>query len=173
MHTVRHKGFVIAVEHPCLWVDGGEQIVRDLIEVLTHPRITADCLRHLIRSRDRLISGQYQLPDGRGCLMSVLTEPLGERQIRDRAGLTGFFGRDRGIAGWPGHIAAKDSSEYQPAKWLVRLVDGQICAQARARYSRSCEFFDYDLVIGVAAQILAQQQPDESPTKPRWQLAGT
>ena len=172
MHTVRHKGFSIAVEHPTLWVDGGEQIVRDLVEVLTHPRVTPDCLRHLLRSGQRLITGQYHLADGRGCLMFVLTEPLGEWQIRDKGDLTGFFGRERGIAGWRGYIAAKDSPEYQPAKWLVRLIDGQICQDTRARYGRSCEFFDYDLVIGVAAQILAQQ-PDESPTKPRWQLAGT
>src|SRR5437773_11659296 len=150
MYTVRHRGFTIAMEHPTLWVDGGEQIVRDLVEVMTHPRLTADCLRHLLRSSDRLVTRHYHLPDGRGCLMFVLTEPLGEWQIRDRADLTGFFGRERGIAGWPGHIAAKDSPEYQPAKWLVRLVDGQVCEQTRAIYGRFCEFFVYLSVIGIA-----------------------
>jgi NADPH:quinone reductase-like Zn-dependent oxidoreductase len=48
------------------------------------------------------------------------------------------------------HVAAKDSPEYQPAKWLVRLVDSQFCENVRARYGRSCEFFDYDLVLDVA-----------------------
>jgi hypothetical protein len=172
MHVVRHMGFSILLEHPTLWVDGGEQIVRDLIEVMTHPRLTAECLRHLVRSRKRLISGHYRLTDGRGCLMFVLTQPLGEWQIRDKSDLTEFFGRERGISGWPGHIAAKDSPEYQPAKWLVRLVDGQICEQVRARYGRACEFFDYDLVIGVAAQLLVQREPDQAPMKLRWQLAG-
>lgn len=172
MHTVRHDGFVIAIEHPALWVDGGEQIARDLIEVMTHPGITPDCLRHLVQNGDRLVSGHYHLSDGRGCLMYVLTEPLGDRQICDRGDLTRFFGRERGMAGWPGHIAAKDSPEYQPAKWLVRLVDGQICHKARARYGRSCEFFDYDLVIGVAAQLLAQLVPDESPAKRERHFAG-
>ncbi len=174
MHTMRHKGFSIALEHPTLWVDGGEAIVRDLVDVMTHPRITTECLRHLVRSRDRLIHGHYRLSDGRGCLMFVLTEPLGARQIRGKADLTAFFGRDRGITGWPGYVAAKDSPEYQPAKWLVRLVDGQICQQVRARYGRACELFDYDLVIGVAAQLLRQREPEPlQPTTARWQLVET
>jgi hypothetical protein len=173
MHTVRHKGFSIAMEHPALWIDGGENILRDLVDVMTHPRITVDCLRHLVGNRKRLIRGHYRLPGGRGCLMFVLTEPLNERQIRDKAELTRFFGRERGIAGGPGHIAAKDSPEYQPAKWLVRLVDGQFCEQVRARYGRSCEFFDYDLVIAAAAQILKQREPDRSPAKLRRQFAGS
>jgi hypothetical protein len=178
MQIVRHEGFSIAVEHPTLWVDGGEQVVRDLVEVMTHPRIPNHCLRHLLRSRERLIRGHYQLPDGRGCLMFVLTEPLGEWQIRDKGDLTSFFGRERGIAGRPRYIAAKDSPEYQPAKWLVRLIDGQICEHVRARYGRACELFDYDLVISVVRQILAQRELvaselDQSPTKARWQLAGS
>ena len=81
MHTVQHKGISIAVEHPALWVDGGDNIVRDLVEVMTNRRITVDCLRHLVGSCNRLISGHYRLPDGRGCLMSVLTESLGRWQI--------------------------------------------------------------------------------------------
>jgi hypothetical protein len=173
MHTVRHSGYSIGVEHLALWVDGGNNIVRDLVEVMTHPQITVDCLRHLVLSRERLIRGHYRLTGGRGCLMFVLTEPLGKWQIRDKSDLTRFFGRERGIAGSPGYIAAKDSPEYQPAKWLVRLIDGQICEQVRARYGRSCEFFDYHLVIAVAAQILKQREPDRSPMKPRWQLAGS
>lgn len=173
METVRHKGFSIAMEHPALWVDGGDNIVRDLVEVMTHPRITADCLRHLVSSRKRLIRGHYRLPDGRGCLMSVLTEPLGALQICDKCDLTRFFGRECGIVGGPGYVAAKDSPEYQPAKWLVRLIDGQICEHVRARYGRSCEFFDYDLVISVVRQVLGQFEPKRAPTKARWQLAGS
>jgi hypothetical protein len=173
MHTVRHDGIVISIEHPTLWVDGGDNIVRDLVEVLTHPRVTADCLRHLIRSRARLIRGHYRLSDGRGCLMFVLTEPLDRCQICDKSDLTRFFGRECGTEGKPGYIAAKDSPEYQPAKWLVRLIDGQICEQVRVRYGRSCEFFDYDLVIAVAAQILKQREPDRSPMKLLSQLAGS
>ena len=163
MPSVSHRGICVAMEHPALWVDKGEQIVRDLIDVLTHPDISADCLRHLIANRHRLASGHFELSDGRGCLMFVLTEPLGQRQIRSKTDLTRFFGRERGFLGWLGHVAAKDSPEYQPAKWLVRLVDAQYCEHVRARYGRSCEFFDYDLVIAIAEQILARQQVYESP----------
>jgi hypothetical protein len=163
MHTVCYKGFTVAADHPALWIDKGDQIVRDLVDVMTHRGITLDCLRHLIDSREQLISGHYEQADGRGCLMFVLTEPLGERCIRSRAHLTQFFGREQGFAGWPGHVSAKDSAEYQPAKWLVRLVDGQFCEQARKRYGRSCEFFDYDLVIDVAEQVLAQREAIEEP----------
>jgi hypothetical protein len=159
MQTVSHKGFAIAVEHPAVWVDKGDQIVRDLVDVMTQGSITPQCLRHLVRSRDRLITGHYGTPDGRGCLMFVLTAPLGERQIRSKYDLTRFFGRDRGLAGWPGHVEAKNSLEYQPAKWLVRLIDGQYCEQVRSRYGRSCELFDYDLVIAVAGQLLLQLLP--------------
>ena len=134
MHTVCYKGFTIAAEHPALWIDKGDQIVRDLVDVMTHRDISLDCLRHLLRSRERLIIGHYWLPDGRGCLMSVLTEPLTGARIRTRNDLTRFFGRDRGLPGLPGYMAAKDSPEYQPAKWLVRLIDGQFCRDIRARF---------------------------------------
>src|SRR5262245_26104052 len=159
MQTVSYKGFEIAVEHPAVWVDKGDQIIRDLIDVMNHRSITPDCLWHLIRSRDRLIIGHYGMPDGRGCLMFVLTAPLGEMQIRSKYDLTRFFGLERGLPGWPGHVEAKDSLEYQPAKWLVRLIDGQFCEQIRSRYGRSCEFFDYDLVIAVARQLVLQLLP--------------
>jgi hypothetical protein len=173
METVRYKGFTIAAEHPALWIDGGDQIVRDLVDVMTHRKITLDCLRHLVRSRERLITGHYWLPDGRGCLVSVLTEPLAGARIRSRADLTRFFGRERGVPGLPGYLAAKDSAEYQPAKWLVRLIDGQYCRDIRVRYGRSCEMFDYDLVIAVAAQILVQRAAIEGPVKTEALLAGS
>jgi hypothetical protein len=155
MPTVHHHGLTIAAEHPALWVDGGEQIVRDLVDVFAHPRITAGCLQHLIANHRRLIAGRYALPDGRGCLMNVLTEPLGDGQIRSKGDLLRFFGRSYGEPAWAGHVAATDSPEYQPAKWLVRLVDGQVCDETRRRYGRACEFFGYELALAVAAQVLA------------------
>lgn len=172
MRTLRYKGFTVAAEHPAAWVDKGDQIVRDLIDVFAHRGITRDCLRNLIDNRERLIAGHYELPGRRGCLMFVLTEPLGSSQIRSKADLTRFFGRPRGLPGWPGHVAAQDSPEYQPAKWLVRLVDGQYCEHVRFRYGRSCELFDYDLVLSVAAQVLVQRDAIESPTMCQLSLAG-
>ena len=172
MAIVRHNGFAVAVEHPALWASGGEQIVRDLIDVMSHRRITLHCLRNLIDSRERLVTGQYETPDGGGCLMFLLTEPLGEQQIRCKADLTRFFGCSRGIPGRRGYVAAKDSAEYQPARWLVRLIDGQICDVARSRYGRACELFDYDLVIAVAEQVLSQREAIEERGPREFALAG-
>jgi hypothetical protein len=162
MQVVRQGKMAIAIEHPAVWVDKGEQIVRDLVDVLSHPDISPDCLRHLIANRRRLGTGSYRLPGGRGCLMFLLTEPLAGRQIRSKHDLTRFFGRVHGRPGATAYLAAKDSPEYQPAKWLVRLVDGQFCENVRARYGRSCEFFDYDLVLEVARQVLAQREPAQA-----------
>jgi hypothetical protein len=162
MHCVRYRGFVVAVDHPAGWIDRGEQIVRDLIDVLTHPEISRTCLRHLIDQRQRLIRGAYESPDGRGCLMHVLTERLTpEKQVRNKRDLARLFGRPHGRLGMLGYIAPQDSPEYQPAKWLVRLVDGQICREVRRRYGRSAEFFDYGLVLAVASQVLAQREAVE------------
>lgn len=157
MPTMQYHGLTIVAEHPALWVDGGEQIVRDLVDVFTHPQITRDCLRHLVAHHQRLIAGQFVLPDGRGCLMNVLTEPLGEGQIRSKGDLLRFFGRSSGVPGRLGYVAATDSPEYQPAKWLVRLVDGQICEHTRGRYRRACELFDFCLVRLIAAEVLQLQ----------------
>ena len=158
MQVVRHNGLSVAVEHPAVWIDRGEQIVRDLVDVLAHPDIPTRCLRHLLDNHRRLSAGHYELADGRGCLMFLLTEPLAGRQIRSKRDLTRFFGRAHGRPGTRGYVAAKDSPEYQPAKWLVRLVDGQFCEQTRARYGRACEFFDYDLVMDITVQVLAQRE---------------
>ena len=162
MPAVHHHGMTVTIEHPALWVDGGEQVVRDLVDIFSHTSISARCLQHLLENHDRLIAGRYVLPDGRGCLMNLLTEPLGAGQIHTKGDLLRFFGRSHGEPGWPGYVAANDSREYQPAKWLVRLIDGQVCESTRSRYGRSCEFFDYDLVIAVAAQILMQREGVES-----------
>jgi hypothetical protein len=161
MQSVRYKGITVAVPHPAVWIDRGEQIVRDLVDVFTHRDVSLQCLRHLIANRHRLISGVYQTRRNRGCLMFILTEPLESRQVRTKAELTRFFGQTRGRAGMASFVAAKDSPEYQPAKWLVRLVDAQYCEHVRARYGRACEFFDYDLVLAVARQVLAQREAIE------------
>lgn len=158
MPVVRQGGFTVGVEHPAVWIDKGEQIVCDLIAIFSHDDISPRCLRHLIANRCRLIGGTYEHNSGRGCLMNLLTEPLGRRQIRSKNDLVRFFGRQRGIYGWFGYVSAQDSPEYQPAKWLVRLVDGQFCRQIRARYGRSCELFDNQLVMSVAEQVLAQRE---------------
>ncbi len=159
MHCVRHRGLAIALDHPALWIDKGEQIVRDVVDVLTHPEISLACLRHLVAHRERLIGGMFQTPDGRGCLVQILTEPLSPpRRVRSKRDLVRIFGRPHGRPGTLAYVAPQDSPEYQPVKWLVRLVDGQICPAVRLRYGRSAEFFDYGLVVEVARQVLNQRE---------------
>jgi hypothetical protein len=173
MISVRHRGVVIAVQHPAVWIDKGPQIVRDLIDVFTHPSISPDCLRHLLAQRQRLVRGVYYREDGRGCLMHILTEPLApRRRIRSKQDLIRLFGRPHGSPGAIGYVAPQDSPEYQPAKWLVRLVDRQISPRVRTRYGRSAEFFDYELVLEVAQQVIDQtREPvdrrDDTPTAAR------
>ncbi|MCI0362104.1 MAG: hypothetical protein L0211_26785, partial [Planctomycetaceae bacterium] len=112
-----------------------------------------------LAERDRLIGGRYQAGDGRGCMFHVLTEPLGRgRVISSKAELARTFGRSQGRPWSFGYVAPEHSAEYQPAKWLVRLVDGQICPEVRRRYGRSAELFDYELVMAVAAQVLEHRE---------------
>ncbi|MEX2176251.1 MAG: hypothetical protein WD872_17955 [Pirellulaceae bacterium] len=162
MKVVRHQGVSVAVDHPAVWFEKGEQIVRDLIEILTHHDVSRDSLRHLIASRRRLARGRYRAADGRGCLMSILTERLpAHKQIHGKADLVRFFGRGASP------LAAEHSAEYQPAKWLVRLVDGQFCRELRRRYGRACELFDYEVVLEVARQVLALRDAVETTLRPR------
>jgi hypothetical protein len=163
MLAVRHRGFTVAADHPAVWIERGEQIVRDLIDVLTHPEITLASLRHLLDHRERLTTGVFHSPDGRGCLVHLLTEPLSpDKHVRNKRDLARLFGRPHGRPGTLGYIAPADSSEYQPVKWIVRLIDKQICRPARLRYGRSAEFFDYRLVLIVAEQVLEQREIVES-----------
>jgi hypothetical protein len=162
MQSVRHRGLAVTVDHPAAWLDRGSQIVRDLIDVLSRDVITLDCLRHLLAERDRLICGRYQTRDGRGCMFAILSEPLGVRQtVKSKKDLARLFGRSHGSSWSFGYVAPEHSAEYQPAKWLVRLVDGQICPEVRRRYGRSAELFDYELVMAVAGQVLAQREAAE------------
>jgi len=162
MQTVRHRGLAVTVDHPAAWIDRGNQIVRDLIDVLSRGAITLDCLRHLLAERDRLICGRYQAGDGRGCMFYVLTEPLGfGHVVKSKPELARLFGKAQGRPWSFGYVAPEHSAEYQPAKWLVRLVDGQICPEVRRRYGRSAELFDYELVMAVAEQVLVQREAME------------
>jgi hypothetical protein len=163
MHCVHHRGLVIALDHPALWFDKGEQIVRDLVDLLTHPDISLACLRHLIAHHRRLVGGAFRTADGRGCLVHLLTEQWPpHRQVRSKHDLVALFGRAHGKPGTPSYIAPQNSPEYQPVKWLVRLVDGQICRRVRARYGRAAQFFDPELLLAVVRQVLDQRSAVES-----------
>lgn len=109
-------------------------------------RFPVNCLRHLQANRHRLIRRSYCGPGGRGCLMSLLSEPLPpESRIDSKKALTRFFGD-----GDP------ESEEYQPARWLVRLWDRQVCSQVRARYGERPELGE-DLLFTVLEQTIAER----------------
>jgi hypothetical protein len=81
-------------------------------------------LRHVRDNRHRLIRDSYSR-DGNGCLMHLLSETLPpEQRINSREDLTRFFTGGTG-PGW------RELPEYQPARWLVRLIDGQRCIRYR------------------------------------------
>ena len=93
-----------------------------------HPRIISDlrfvfskfpteCLLHLSENFHRLVSGVYRDEQGRGCLFFLLSELLAA-PIDSREALTRYF---TGGSGDP----YKDFPVYQPAKWLVRIIDGE------------------------------------------------
>jgi len=107
-------------------------------------------LMHVRANRHRLIRGHYRR-DGKGCLFSLLSEPLpADQQIFTRETLTRFF---TGISG----EQARDLPEYQPARWLVRLVDGQDC---QGRYG-SYTMLDWDVVLKVLDEQISQRLQGE------------
>lgn len=144
-----------------------KQVVDDLRYVFTFPEITPACLQHLIANRDRLITGKYSTLDGRRkCVMAMLTEILPEQdQILSKPDLTRFFGRQVGQYGQPGFVAARDSESYQPAKWLVRLIDRQFCPKVIQRYGRNSMALSqeelHDLIVAVATTVLDERQEIE------------
>lgn len=119
-------------------------IRRDLQAVFD--RFPKACLEHLKTNRHRLTRGCYT--DGqRGCLMFLLSERLpAEQRIDSRTSLTKFF---TGRSGYP----ACEEPQYQPARWLVRLIDGEFCE----RYENA-RHLDWDLVFEVLEQVILARQ---------------
>ncbi|HEY7091003.1 MAG TPA: hypothetical protein VH518_23100 [Tepidisphaeraceae bacterium] len=108
-------------------------------------------LIHVRASRSRLIRGHYRR-DGKGCLFNLLSEVLpADQQIISRETLTRFF---TGVSG----EGARDLPEYQPARWLVRLVDGQNC---EGRYG-SYTLLDWDVVMKVMDVVIAERTVAET-----------
>jgi hypothetical protein len=105
-----------------------------------------ECLEHVRANRHRLIRKQYTDGEG-GCLFYLLSErfptPL---RIDSKAALTRFF---TGRSGYP----ACETPEYQPARWLVRIIDGE----AVERYG-GASYLDWDVVIEVIDAVIAERQ---------------
>lgn len=82
-------------------------------------------LKNLLQNRNNLIRSQYSNNYGRGCLFYFLSEG----RIHSRETLTHYF---TGGSGFP----YCEMELYQPARWLVRLIDDQCCHQVCARYGQ-------------------------------------
>jgi len=124
------------------------EIRNDLLQACSH--FPTSCLRHVVTNRGRLIRRAYSDGTG-GCLFHLLSETLPpERRIDSKSALTRFFtGQDGAVA--------RELPEYQPARWLVRAIDGDICATVRGRYG-DLDQLDWDLVIEVLQEEIDRRE---------------
>jgi hypothetical protein len=111
-----------------------------------------ESLSHLRANRHRLVRGAYRRA-GKGCMFNLLSEVLpADQQIDTRESLTRFF---TGTSG----EAVRELPQYQPARWLVRLFDGQDCAGRYGNY-RLLELDDLmdmlDVLIAERKQVEAE-----------------
>jgi hypothetical protein len=121
------------------------QIIDDLRFI--YNEVPVEGLRNLRDNRDRLVRGAYRTPAGGGCLMYLLTEHLpADQRIDSKKALTRYFGGDP--------LAPR----YQPARFIVRLWDGQVCSEVRDRYGRAPRL-DEETVFQVLDQVLAERLP--------------
>lgn len=124
---------------------GNRQQLIDDLRTVFHA-VPGESLEHLRRNRHRLVRGTYRTDDGRGCIMYLLTETLPRRwRIDSKKALTRFFGQ-----GDP------DSPQYQPAKWIVRLWDRQICSEIHQRYGPDPDL-DVETVMRVLDEVIAER----------------
>lgn len=94
-----------------------QQVRDDLRHVFGY--FTMECLLNLRLHPDRLIRRRFSDGEGGGCIMYLLSENLpADLRIVDPPSLTRYF---TGACGFP----ACEEPQYQPARHLVRLWDGQ------------------------------------------------
>jgi hypothetical protein len=124
-----------------------DQLIRDLEFVFSC--FPVESLLHLRANRHRLTRGAYSLPGGLACFFYLLTEvlPSAER-IASKRTLTLYFGGD------------PESPQYQPARWLVRLWDRQICERMCQRYGESPELTE-ELLMSVLEDVIAQREAEQ------------
>lgn len=130
---------------------GMDQVRDDLWFVFDY--FPTRCLRHVLENRHRLIRKQYFDGRGNGCLFYLLSEQLAaDQRIVSRETLTRFF---TGNSGYP----ACEAAVYQPARWLVRLVDEQVCERVKSRYP-GVDGVTWDYVIECIEQYLRDRDQD-------------
>jgi hypothetical protein len=116
-----------------------------------------NALVYVRANRHRLIRGAYRRGI-KGCLFNLLSETLpADQHISTREDLTRFF---TGMTG----ESVRELPQYQPARWLVRLVDGQDCLGRYGNY-RLLEWHDLeellDDLIAERKQIETQASQNE------------
>jgi len=108
-----------------------------------------ECVMHVVQNAHRLMRGKYTDGSGRGCLFYLLSELLpADRRIDSRERLTRHFtgGSGEGFRELP---------QYQPAKYLVRLVDGD--KSAAERYP-GLKVMPFEFLISCLKEIIAARQ---------------
>lgn len=124
-----------------------QQLVNDLRTVFYSVPVT--CLRHLRDNQHRLTRFAYTAEGGKGCIMYLLTELLPpSEQINSRPRLVRFFGGD------------PDAPEYQPARWIVRLWDEQVCENVRERYGANPKL-TVETIAAVLDAVIAERTAAE------------
>jgi hypothetical protein len=102
------------------------QIIKDALYCFS--KFDIACVQHLRDNTHRLIRHSYMDDDGNGCIFGVLSEELpAHLRIRDRGSLTTWF------TGGCGPMY-RELEEYQPARYLVRIWDGDRDHGTEARY---------------------------------------
>lgn len=108
------------------------------------------CLRFVRDNRDRLIRRRYN-DEGDGCLFGLLSRTMpAEYRIDSREDLTRFF---------TGGTSEEDRQKpsYEPAKWIVRLIDGEKVA----RYDGLDEV-SWDFVCGCLDEAIQKREAIEA-----------
>ncbi len=134
-----------------------------------HPQIIGDalycfskfdpsCVRHLRDNAHRLVRGSYADGRGRGCIFGILSEllPAGER-IHDRESLTTYF------TGGHGPLY-RERECYQPARYLVRVWDGDRDPGTVLRYDNWSGTFTADQVRDLAQLHLDMLEAEAAET---------
>jgi hypothetical protein len=102
------------------------QIIRDALYCFS--KFDIACVQHLRDNAHRLVRHTYMDEDGNGCVFGLLSENLpAHLRIRDRGSLTTWF------TGGCGPMY-RELPEYQAARYLVRIWDGDRDHGTEARY---------------------------------------
>lgn len=138
------------------------QIIGDALYCFS--KFDASCVRHLRDNVHRLVRGSYADGRDRGCIFGILSEllPAADR-IHDRESLTTYF------TGGHGPLY-RERESYQPARYLVRVWDGDRDPGTVLRYDNWSGTFTADQVRDLAQLHLdmttAEKQEAPAPARP-------